>query len=390
MTALRSTGWARSPGGSSLGHLLDLIRSRPNWTRGQLLTETGLSRTTLTERLDMLFRAGLAYEGGSAASTGGRPASLIRFEDRGRVVLAIDLGHRHGQIAITDLDGVTLRQRGMPIDIGSPPAQLLGKVYAIADELLAEGDDEQLVGVGVGVPGPVSPATGRLTPIPIMPGWHLHPIVEEIESRWGAPALLENDARAYALGVAATRPEEATPLIAVKYSTGIGAGIMIDGHLLCGVDGAAGDIGHIRIVSGPGRRCSCGRTGCLAAYASGRALLGQVPRGTAKSIGDLAARALDDKSVASVVREGARLLGNTLASLVATVNPQAVVLGGPLGRLALVVDEVRAQIEAGVIDRVVAPLEVTAGSADFPATTGLAALVVGHVYAPDTVEAKPR
>src|SRR5690606_34596831 len=87
MTAMRLSGRPQAPAANTPGHLLDLIRSRDNWTRQQLLHATGLSRTTLFTRLGQLFKAGFAYESGAAHSTGGRPSSLVRFEDRGRVVL---------------------------------------------------------------------------------------------------------------------------------------------------------------------------------------------------------------------------------------------------------------------------------------------------------------
>lgn len=382
MTALRTTGRPAATAGSSPGRLLELIRSRDDWTRQQLLAETGLSRMTLFERLDALFRAGLVYEAGPAGPTGGRPAALIRFADRGRVVLVLDLDHHTGRIAVTDLTGRSLRERELPLDIAGPPDAVLATVCDVAADLLAAGGDETLVGVGVALPGPVSPVTGLLRPATVMPGWDGFPIAAAIGARWPVPVLLENDARAHALGEAAERPG-ATPLLAVKYAHGIGAGLVLDGALLCGFDGAAGDIGHIRAgaaVDPP--VCRCGRTGCLASYASGYALLRR--RGvTPSSSDDLAARLAGSADL----RDGARLLGRTLAGLVALVNPQTIVLGGTLGRLPAVVDEVRAAVVADALDRLTGDLEIVPSTAHHPAAVGMAALVTGHVYAPAAVDA---
>lgn len=383
---LRTTGRSGGPGGSSPGHLLQLIRSRDNWTRQELLAQTGLSRTTLFERLDVLFKAGLAYEAGAARPAGGRPPSLIRFEDRGRVVLVLDLGHHSARITVTDLDGTGLRERQCAIDIGTAPGPLLDRMCRFGAEVLAEGHSEQLVGVGLAVPGPVSPTTGTLGATPVMPGWDTYPITEEIHSRWPVPVLLENDARAHALGEAAARPS-ASPLVTVKYAYGIGAGIVLDGSLLCGFDGAAGDIGHIRIVGTRGRRCRCGRTGCLAAYASGHAVLRTLGRHGSASVDDLTALVPVSTRAQTAVREAAGRLGETLAGIVAMVNPQMLVLGGALGRLPLVVDEVRAQIEARALDRLTERLEIVPSSAKHPAATGMAALLTGHVYSPAAVDA---
>ena len=313
MTALRRTGWSGSRVGSTPGHLLNLIRGRDDWTRGGLLAETGLSRTTLFDRLNQLFTAGLAYEAGSIPSTGGRPAVRVRFEDRHRVVLIFDLGHHHGRVAVTDLDGVTLRETTLPINISSTPQPLLDKVFGIADALLDAGGAEKLVGVGMAIPGPISSVTGRLTPTTIMPGWHEYPLIERIEEHWTVPALLENDARALALGEAAARPG-VTPLLAIKYSHGIGAGIVLDGQLLSGAAGAAGDIGHIRIRNGRSRVCRCGRSGCLAAYASGHALLRGLGRPeVASTVDELVGRIGHDGQVATAAprTSGKRLSAKT-------------------------------------------------------------------------------
>ncbi|SEF16678.1 ROK family transcriptional regulator [Jiangella alba] len=394
--------------GTSPGWLLQLIRSRDGWTRRQLLAETGLSRMTLFERLDALFRAGLVYEAGPAGPTGGRPAALIRFADRGRVVLVLDLDHHTGRIAVTDLTGRSLRERELPLDIAGPPASVLASVCEVGASLLASGAGETLVGVGVALPGPVSPATGLLRPATVMPGWDGFPIAAVIGSHWPVPVLLENDARAHALGEAADRPG-VTPLLAVKYAHGIGAGLVLDGALLRGFDGAAGDIGHIRVggsgaaslsaapsgagpaslpasVSGTGAGagpvCRCGRTGCLAAYASGYALLRR--RGvTPSSSDDLAERLAGSADL----RDAAGLLGRTLAGLVALVNPRTIVLGGALGRLPAVVDEVSAAVRADALDRLTSELEIVPSTAHHPAAAGMAALVTGHVYAPAAVDA---
>jgi predicted NBD/HSP70 family sugar kinase len=382
VTALRTTGRPAATAGSSPGRLLQVIRSRDDWTRQQLLAETGLSRMTLFERLDPLFRAGLVHEAGPAGPTGGRPAALIRFADQGRVVLVLDLDHHTARVAVTDLAGRSLRERELPVDVAGPPESVLTTVCDAGAALLAAGAGETLVGVGVALPGPVSPVTGLLRPATVMPGWDGFPIAAAIAARWPVPVLLENDARAHALGEAADRPGT-TPLVAVKYAHGIGAGVVLDGALLCGFDGAAGDIGHIRVAAGDGAPvCRCGRTGCLAAFASGYALLRR--RGvTPSSSDDLAARL----AASGDLRDGARLLGRTLAGLVALVNPQTIVLGGTLGRLPVVVDEVTAAVRADALERLTGDLEIVASTARHPAAVGMAALVTGHVYAPAAVDA---
>ena len=337
-------------GSASAGHIFSLIRSRPGWTRQQLLVATGVSRTTLFERLDQLFKAGLVYESGSAISDGGRPAQLLRFDDRNRVLLIFDLGQLHGRIAVADMSGRTLRMVTLRFDISEPPHRLLPVLLDQGEALLQADPSAELVGVGMGIPGPVDSATGRLGETTTMPGWQDYGLRDRIHSRWNVPVLLENDARAFTLGEAAATGDIGI-LIGVKYSSGIGAGIVVGGELIGGADGAAGDIGHIRLTD-DGPRCSCGRRGCLAAWASGRAMLQQLRGHGMHDLEDIVQRAREaDPVVVRALRDGARRLGRVLASIVATVNPAMLVLGGSLGRLEIVATEIERQVRGDTVER---------------------------------------
>lgn len=376
------------PGGpATAGHIFALIRSRPGWTRHQLLAATGMSRTTLFERLDQLFKAGLIYESGVATSDGGRPAQLLRFDDRNRVLLIFDLGQLHGRIAVADMSGRTLRMASLRFDISRPPDQLLPVLFDEADKLLRTDPRARLVGVGMGIPGPVDSTTGELGESTTMPGWQTYGLDGRIRRRWRVPVLLENDARAFTLGEAAAAGSTGI-LLGVKYSTGIGAGIAVDGEVIGGADGAAGDIGHIRVTDG-GPRCSCGRRGCLAAWASGRALLQQLSRHGMHDLEDVAQRAREgDAEVDRVVREGARRLGRVLASIVATVNPDTLVLGGTLGRLDVAATEIERQIRGDAVERAMQKLRVVPSRiGDDSGTVGLSRQLVRTLYSPDAIDA---
>jgi predicted NBD/HSP70 family sugar kinase len=346
-----------------------------------------MSRTTLFERLDQLFRAGLVYEAGATGSSVGRPAQRLRFDDRNRVALIFDLGQAHGRIAITDLFGNTLRMERLRLDISSPPGKLLPRLIGRADKLLRVDENAQVVGVGMGIPGPVDVATGRLGASTTMPGWEGHPIEETVRARWDVPLLIENDARAFALGEASASGERGV-LLAVKYATGIGAGIVVDDQVIGGADGAAGDIGHIRI-SDDGPRCRCGRQGCLAAWASGRALVDQLTDQGVHTLEDIVQSAqTGDPAVVEALRAGAQRLGRVLAMLVATINPNTLVLGGIIGRLPIVTEEVGRRIRADAVERAIQRLRVVpARIGDDSATVGLSLMVTRHVYSADAIDA---
>ncbi|GAA0945326.1 ROK family protein [Virgisporangium aurantiacum] len=367
--------------GATPGHLLELIRSRPAWTRQQLLDATGMSRPTLLERISPLFAAGLVCEAGSTASIGGRPAQLIRFDDRQLTVLTFDVGHTHARVGLTGVHGGELHSVSRRIDVShTPPDAMLADLVAVADGVLASCPPQRLIGVGVGLPGPIEPGTGLPKPTTILPGWDAYPLPDVLRERWDVPMVFENDARALAFGEASRHPGET--VLGVKWATGIGAGLATGGMSLTGDDGTAGDIGHVKLAR-TGPECRCGRRGCLAAYASGHALLGQLGFG---SLTDIALRA-DEPPVHRALVTAGRKLGTVLASLIAMANPRTLVLRGIIGALPGVVDAVGTRIRDITLLRSTAGLRIVPSSlGERAATVGLVNLVVGRVLAPEAID----
>lgn len=376
--------------GTSPGHLLHLIRALDGATRAQLLELTGMSRTTLVERLDQLVRAGLVYEAGQLSSTGGRPAQVLRFDDRTRVLLILDIGQTHCRLSVCSLGAETLAHEAFAVDVTQPPAELVPMLLARSDALLQRFPGRDVVGIGMGLPVPVQTGTGTRWPTTTMPGWEDFPLADHFTTRWNAPLFVENDARAITIGEYApgANSEGSDILLGVKYASGIGAGVVVDGHALRGSSGAAGDIGHIRISSN-GPHCRCGRRGCLAAHVSGRALLRDLRSTGVRTLDDIVARVdAGDREVTAAVREAAALLGRTLSNTVQFVNPSRVVLGGILGRHPLVAQQVSQQIQRHTIARIADEVTVSVGAlGEEAATVGLVRLVVSHVYDPEHVNA---
>ncbi|WP_420111845.1 ROK family transcriptional regulator [Pseudactinotalea sp.] len=378
---------------TSYGALLNFIRSRPGLTRAQLLATTGMSRTTLFERLEVLFRHGYVYQDGSApAGSGerrpGRRSELLRWDTRDKVAIVLDLGQTHARICVTSVGGQPLRARELPADIHTDPTEYLATIFEIADVLLRAGRGETLIGVAVGIPAPINPVTGGLgATTAMMAPWEGYPLLEALSARWQVPAVIENDARAFALGESSVLgPGRA--VLAVKYATGIGAGIVDAGHVLAGADGAAGDIGHIRITD-DGPVCTCGRHGCLASWASGQALIRRLePRGV-RTLWDIVDRvASDDPEVCTVVDEAVTRLSRVLSTVVAAANPDALVLGGVLGRMPRVVAKVEELIREDVAERARHRLRVSAAHlGPDGSVVGLTRKLVDLVYAPTAIDA---
>ncbi|MDR6508497.1 ROK family transcriptional regulator [Arthrobacter oryzae] len=371
-------------GATSHGHLLELIRSTGGLSRQQLLSATGMSRATLYERLETLLRRGFIYEAESLEATGGRRSRKIRFDDRGRVVLALALGQTHATVSVTDTGGSQLRSVTLKHDIADPSASVLAPLLDAGKSLLAQGKGEVLVGVGVSLPAPVEAETGFVTHPTTIPGWHPEAVADAISNTWPVPFVVENDARAAALG---ERTTDAETVVYVKVATGIGCGIVVEGSILRGAHGAAGDIGHIRMGEN-GPLCRCGRHGCLAAYSSGRALIERLADHGLNDL-DAISRAgrSGDRQVTVLLDAAADVLGRALAATIATLNPDRLVVGGIIGSIPAFVDQVRGRVVTDVVDRIAEGLTVEAGDpGDQSAIQGLTSLVMRKVFAAEAID----
>ncbi|MBC7631160.1 MAG: ROK family transcriptional regulator [Flavobacterium sp.] len=318
------------------GELFQLLRDGKPRTRAELAQLSSLARSTVTARVDALLASGLLEPVGEAASTGGRPPTRFALSREARVVIAIDLGASHASIAVSDLSGSVLRERTITSDIADGPEKVLARVAAIAVELLAETDrgPGDVAGVGIGVPGPVEHATGRLANPPIMPGWHDFDIPAHLGKQFAGPILVDNDVNLMALGEYVTTWRSAPHLMLVKVATGIGAGIVADGRLMRGALGSAGDLGHVQVAGAPADVvCRCGNTGCLEAVAAGPAIAAKLRAqgldvNSSQDIVD--AVAAGEIAALQAVREAGRDLGTVLATCVNLLNPSVIVIGGKL------------------------------------------------------------
>jgi predicted NBD/HSP70 family sugar kinase len=320
----------------SAGEILQLIRTNRVSTRRDLQELTGLSRSTLSLRLAQLSAAGYIRVSGERPGTAGRPAGVLSFDPTDKLVLAANLGATHAVFALTDAAGHVLAQVGQELPIASGPEPVLKATLKRFRELLrtARRPASQLVGVGVGVPGPVDFSVGRPLQPPIMPGWHDYPLAEHVSKALAVPAYVDNDANVMGVGEARTCHPDVPSLLFVKVATGIGAGVILHGTPERGATGAAGDLGHVRIAhTVDGQRCACGSTGCLAAHASGAALAQQLAdRGvraqTSRDVMRLAQAGQPD--AVALVRTAGQLLGEVLATAVALLNPAVLVVGGDM------------------------------------------------------------
>jgi predicted NBD/HSP70 family sugar kinase len=325
-----------SSGMNSAGELLQLFRSGKVSTRSELQRATGLARSTLTYRLDALLAGGYLIEDGSVTDLRrGRPSTRLRVNDHATTVLVADLGATHGRLAVSTAAGDVISETVIESSIAKGPETVLGMVTSELDAMLKQSgrSTESLRGVALGVPGPVNWPDGRIARSISMPGWDEYPVRDHLTSHYPVPAVVDNDANLLGLGEQRRIYPEAHLVLFVKVGTGIGASVIIDGELLRGSDSAEGDIGHAKIPGVEETCSSCGERGCLAAIASGRAMVRDLQR-----LGHLPATTRD---VVSLVRQGnpdavaivtaaGRALGDVLSTAVSLLNPDVLVIGGDI------------------------------------------------------------
>ena len=262
--------------------------------------------------------------------------------------LAIDIGGTKIDAARVDGDGRILERHRLPTE-GSNAEDLFDGLVALVEPLLAGGT---LGGCGVGCGGPMTSGGEKVSPLNI-PQWRSFPLRARLAERLGMPVVVDNDAKAFALaegrlGAAAG----ASNYIALVVSTGVGAGIVVDGRLLHGRLGNAGHIGHV-VVESDGPPCACGGRGCLEALASGTALervLGYPP----------------SQAPEEVRRRTGRLVGRALGAVVNLLDLRLAVVGGSvaLGFGDTFFEEAQAELDAR------SGLDFTDGSRVVPAGLG--------------------
>src|SRR3954452_3144685 len=380
-----------SPTGA--GRVLSLIRDGEAVTRADLARRTGLARSTVAQRVEALLAHQLVYEAGGSASTGGGAPTLLAFNRPAGVVLVAALGATHSRLAVSDLAGAPLSERAYDIDVARPPEEVLDWVHERFEVLLEEAGRtaDDVRGIGIGIPAPVAFSRGEPVAPPMMPGWDGFSIPGWFSHYYDAPVLVDNDVNIMALGEHWTHWRDTEHLLYVKVGTGIGCGIVSGRRIHRGAQGAAGDIGHVRLAGYDDVVCRCGNVGCLEEVAGGGALAGPLaasrPGGHPSRDVVRLVKAGEPLAI-QAVREAGRCLGEVLAECINFFNPGAIVLGGDLA-------EAHQQLLAGVREVAfgrslpMATRDLRLGCSqlgDRAGVIGAAIMVVEHVLAPETVD----
>lgn len=257
------------------------------------------------------------------------------------MIAAIDIGGTKIATGLVDQTGCIHTHREAPTALLADPEQGIAAIIHMIHDMLGE-TSARLDGIGVGCTGPVYPLSGTVGQVEFLPAWEGFDLITPLKDEFGVPAALENDADAAALGEWVWGTGQGAGIfLLVTVGTGIGAGLVLNGKLYRGVDGAHPEIGHMVIDPGSakvnpgGPQCSCGAYGCWESLASGLSMARQAqavhPQGVYRAAADLCAAALaGDELARRAVEQTAHFLGLGLANLVTLFTPDVIALGGGL------------------------------------------------------------
>ncbi|HQY74710.1 MAG TPA: ROK family protein [Aestuariivirga sp.] len=315
--------------------ILSLIASGTANSRAALLAASGMSRVTVTQRLNVLLGVGIVEETLRTLPSGGRPTRVLGIRGSAGYMLVADIGETHIHLAAMSLAPDLLAQSTIAFSIAEGPVATLQRMTGEFDRLAAGLGQGFLVAVSLSMPTPVDFKRGRVVGPSVLYGWDDFDIVSWLGRHYKAPIYVENDVNLMTIYEHRHNFPLVDDMIFIKAGTGIGSGIIAGGKIFRGAQGAAGDIGHIQFNSPDAPLCRCGKLGCVEARAGGWAI--------ARDLAEKGLRAETARDVIALVemqkpeaimllRRAGQTIGEVASDVVSILNPSLIVVGGMLAR----------------------------------------------------------
>ncbi|MBA3822711.1 MAG: ROK family transcriptional regulator [Ktedonobacterales bacterium] len=315
--------------------VLNCVREHGGSSRAAVAELTGLSRPTVTSIVDALMGDGLLTEGPSPPPAPGQRGRMIplHFNARAGTIIGVDMGRNHLTVVLSDLAANIMAQVSRPFAMSRGPAvcrvDLSDAVRALVQG--AGSDWGTVVGIGVGLPGPLDATLSFPVAPPGMPEWDGVRLRDQLQADLSVPVYLDNNANMGALGENRYgSAHQIADLLYMKLDSGIGCGFIIDRHLYRGGNGSAGEIGHIPIAA-DGAPCVCGNRGCLETVASIEAIIIAAQAGSAAAMpfeAVIAAAQTGNGDCHAALTRAGTAIGTALATVVNILNPTMIVLDG--------------------------------------------------------------
>ena len=351
--------------------VVDALRRHGTLSRADIARVTGLSRSTISTLVADLHERGFVTErdaeGTPRAPAVGRPPVLLQLDPPAGIAVGIDFDHTRIRVVVSDLSRAVLSEDAAELDVDHDATRALEAAAGLVHRCLEAAGfaPEMVLGVGVALPGPVDPARHRLHDSSILEGWTGVDAAADLSERLGAPVHIDNDANLGALAeVTLGAGRRAQTALYVQLSSGVGAGLIVDGRPFRGASGVAGEIGHVTVAA-PGLPCRCGRSGCLETLVSCPAIIERVAAGRGERLAVARIIALahaGDPDCRAAIADAGRLVGSVLGGICNVLNPEIVVVGGELGAAGEVLMEpLRATLLESALPAITRDLEVSAG-----------------------------
>ena len=367
--------------------VLNYVRERGPISRAEIAHETALQRSTVSLIVEELRVDGLIEEV-SGESTGGRPPILLSLRTADAVAIGVDVGTTRTIVATSDLAGRVMQQEKFDTH---PDAAVTTKLIIERANKLIKKSRNTIEGIGISLPGVVDPDGSRLY-VPHFK-WRDLPLAEQINATTRLPVTMENDANAAAQAeLWFGRPEirEVRDFILVLVEAGVGTGIVFDGQVYRGENGAAGEFGHMTIGQGAPVACASGSRACWEAFASERSALARYATMTGNSngsipvtFGQLVDLALQGEDAArNALKETAYYLGVGIANLIEGLAPEAVIVGGPIVRSWPVIsEEIKSAVETTICRGLPSTKIIASTLGPEPTLMGAISLVLASKFA---------
>jgi glucokinase len=375
------------------GAILSLIARGEASSRAELLQASGLSRVTVTQRLNVLLACGLVRETEETLPSGGRPTRVLAVNAGSGFLLVANIGETHIHLAAMDLAPAIIAQATLPFSVTSGPeatlAQMADAFASLAEQ--ASATHGFFVGISLSLPTPVDFKRGCVVGPSVLSGWDEFDIIGRLSARFAVPVYVENDVNLMTICERRRRYPAVEDMLFVKVGTGIGSGMIAGGRMFRGAQGAAGDIGHIQFLSDDAPLCRCGKFGCVEARAAGWAIARDLSaRGfqaeTARDVIDLVEQRKPEALM--LLRAAGRTIGEVISDAVSIVNPSLIVIGGTLARGGeFLLSGIRELVYQRCLPLATRDLSIVLSDIeDDSALFGAAYLLLEDVFAPAAVE----
>jgi N-acetylglucosamine repressor len=331
----------------NLDKTLQLIKDQGPISRASIAKITGMSRSTSSLIVDHLIKSGLVVETGKDASTGGRKPILVRLNHEAGLAIGVKIEQEQVIAAIVDLRGEALDSLAEEVPAKGRPSSYITALTSVIRRLVMKekaGENRRILGIGIGMSGLVDSEAGVSLDSSII-NWKNMNLREALGGEFGLPVYVENDVNTFAIGekwLGIGRDME--NFLCVTIGRGIGAGVVIGGALYRGNHHGAGEFGHMKVSDAPDAPlCSCGRRGCIEAFASNPAILefvrGRLRAGDAGALSRTDPADLTMERILQAAREGdalalrayaraGRYLGYGVANLINLLDPEAIIVSG--------------------------------------------------------------